>query len=100
MRFEIAERHTIVEQTERGTGKLELLLLKKPNPRRPTYRLAVAFGRKPQIRYMRAYMEKQFYFYWTTEPSEAIWFTEKQARNTVDAILKMSNVFYGIFNGY
>jgi hypothetical protein len=98
-KFEIAEQYKIIEQTERGTGKLELLLLKKLNLRRPTYRLAVAWGQKQiKIRYMSWYMERQFAFGWTSDPSEALRFSEKQATNAVNAILKMSDVFYGIFN--
>jgi hypothetical protein len=102
MRFEIAERHNIVEQTERGTGKLELLLLKKVNPCRPNYRLAVAYRRQGQIqlRYVCWYLEKQFGFDWTADPSKAIWFSEKQAKRTVKAILESSNMFYDLFLWY
>ncbi len=102
MRFEIAERHNIIEQTERGVGKIELLLLKKVNPRRPNYRLAVAYRWHGQIqlRYVCWYLEKQFGFDWTSDPSKAIWFTEKQAKSTVKAILEMSNMFYSLFLSY
>ena len=101
MKLEIVEKHKIVPVGQHGTGSLELLLLKKSNRSRPTYRLAVAFERQGelQMRYLRGYPEQaRFPFGWTSEQSEARRYYEDVARFVMGDILKNGTISYGFFD--
>lgn len=100
MKLDIAEKHLIIVETSHGNDSLELLLLKKPNLKRPTYRIAVAFGTqgKPKIHYPSWYMEHKFAFGWTALPSKAGRFSEQQAKRVVADILQRPDMFTGVSN--
>jgi hypothetical protein len=95
MKLEIAEEHLIVVKTPHCDHRLKLLLLKKSNPRRPTYRIAVAFEtpEQPKIHYLFGYMEHVFSFYWTEEQSRARCYSEQQAKNIIKTITDKSDMF-------
>ena len=100
MKLKIAEKYKIIPVGQHGNGSLELLMLKKPNRRHPTYRLAVAFEREGelQMRYLRGSPEQaKFPFGWTSYQSQARCYYEETARVIIGDILKDGVISPGFF---